>query len=640
MNEENKSQVFAEQQINAWINNKGIHGVISDNSKIAIFNNNISGGTSYVHGYNNSNISLFNNNCISGLYNVIGLQNSRITNLFNFSWKKVETTTSIASVQTLPTPTIDLLGKVYKYTGTSTSFTKNDYYICILNGTNYIWNKIEVNEVKELPEPTVEGKIYKIKDKYYQSKEKAYAEAYILPYPDQSKKDQIYKYIGLTTEYYINGSFYKCTLGGEKDKLPTATSGNINVVYRYIGETTNKYTYGNYYQCAINENYETTDILPGPKKKILNVIYKFTGDDYSTNHYYQCKLDGDLYKWNDVRDSIMPIIELPIASEEYLNIIYKFAGTTDYQYKNGNYYICIKIESVDKMHIPTPSATYLNNIFRYVGTTGTYTKNNYYKCVKTENTENSYQWIDITDNTDQNLWYTWQEMEVNVITSLVELPMASIQNILILEEYTEEFKQNQYYKCVESEDLDNYYYWKQENIYYWKNVNTQYYWNNTTVDNYHWINITNLIQHQTELPVAAAYLSGMIYQYIGETYIQNQYYKCVLNNGDNDTYQSQVTSGTIYNFPETNRLISGNITSNQNDLKNNFNSYISSIIISNKEIKTDWVGLLINGGDRLYFDKNVHHMYKNIKENYVFNTISDELINYLPKNLNRIKCYI
>lgn len=39
MNNNNKSQVFNEYQINPWINNKGIHNIISDNSKISINNN-------------------------------------------------------------------------------------------------------------------------------------------------------------------------------------------------------------------------------------------------------------------------------------------------------------------------------------------------------------------------------------------------------------------------------------------------------------------------------------------------------------------------------------------------------------------------------------------------------------------------
>lgn len=147
-------------------------------------------------------------------------------------------------------------------------------------------------------------------------------------------------------------------------------------------------------------------------------------------------------------------------------------------------------------------------------------------------------------------------------------------------------------------------------------------------------------------------LTGAVFNLIG---LQNT--RLTNLSGDISIYQSQVTDGTLYNFPVPNtkiKSISGNINSilsstivsaqiepvNLNELSSNSYSYISSLYINNIPSIVNWSGLLVNGGDRLYFDKNVHHMYKNIKENYVFNTISDELINYLPKNLNRIKCYI
>jgi len=39
----NRLKIFTEQQINPWINNKGVYGIIGDNSKISVFTDNISG---------------------------------------------------------------------------------------------------------------------------------------------------------------------------------------------------------------------------------------------------------------------------------------------------------------------------------------------------------------------------------------------------------------------------------------------------------------------------------------------------------------------------------------------------------------------------------------------------------------------
>ena len=117
-------------------------------------------------------------------------------------------------------------------------------------------------------------------------------------------------------------------------------------------------------------------------------------------------------------------------------------------------------------------------------------------------------------------------------------------------------------------------------------------------------------------------LSSAIYNIIG---LQNS--RLTNLSSDVSIYQSQVTDGTLYNFPETNIIENISISG----LHTNTYTYIEKLNDNNIPVK--WSSLLINGGDRLYFDTNVQHMVKNIKENYVFNTISDELIDYLPKNL-------
>lgn len=104
----NISKEFSEQQINHWINNGGLHNIISDNSNITIYNNVISGGTTLVNNYNNSNIILYVNNCSNELYNVIGSQNGRITNLLHYKW------ISVLNVDILPEPTYDELNNIYK----------------------------------------------------------------------------------------------------------------------------------------------------------------------------------------------------------------------------------------------------------------------------------------------------------------------------------------------------------------------------------------------------------------------------------------------------------------------------------------------------------------------------------------------
>ena len=133
------------------------------------------------------------------VYQYIGTTDSTYTHGFyyecyspsagNYAWKNinVQEGTTI-QYDTLPTASVDLLGEVYQYTGTTNAnYTHNYFYECYSpSAGNYAWRNIKVQDGTTMQFDT-------------------------LPAASADLLGEIYQFTGTTNSNYTNGFFYKCS---------------------------------------------------------------------------------------------------------------------------------------------------------------------------------------------------------------------------------------------------------------------------------------------------------------------------------------------------------------------------------------------------------------------------------------------
>ena len=275
------------------------------------------GSDNVIEGYFNATDNLFYEeiayiNPIAGAENVIYI--SLDTNLLyrydddNSIFIRVDEHADGQTIQvtTMPTASLDELGKVYQFIGTTTAdYTNGYFYKCVVDGSVYSWEEIstqnsylkdetyskdEIGDLSDLPD-TTKDIIENIAD-LDENKENIfrYEHGADIPTPSASNVGTIIQYIGTTTSDYNSGFFYQCQLnsdtsnyewinievqpasgstgvssvngevgavvldakkiGLQVETMPTATVDNLGNIVQYVGTTTPNYTNGRFYKCV------------------------------------------------------------------------------------------------------------------------------------------------------------------------------------------------------------------------------------------------------------------------------------------------------------------------------------------------------------------------------------------------------
>ena len=276
------------------------------------------GSDNVIEGYFNATDNLFYEeiayiNPIAGAENVIYI--SLDTNLLyrydidNSIFIRVDEHADGQTIQvdTMPIASVDELGKIYQFVGTTGTYTNGYFYKCVYDSqtTTYNWEEIitqdsylknetysqvEIGDLTNLPDNTKDI-VENISD-LNENKENVfrYEHGVDIPTPSASNVGTIIQYIGTTTSDYNSGFFYQCQLnsdtsnyewinievqpasgstgvssvngevgavvldakkiGLQVETMPTATVDNLGDIVQYVGTTTLDYTNGRFYKCV------------------------------------------------------------------------------------------------------------------------------------------------------------------------------------------------------------------------------------------------------------------------------------------------------------------------------------------------------------------------------------------------------
>ena len=214
---------------------------------------------------------------------------------------------------TLPTPSVDIVDKIYQYVGATTAYyTNGHFYRCIENPTNpgnYIYEEVETQKTTGFVE-----------------------QLFSMPAVVAADLGRVVQYLGVTTADYTHGFFYEViedaaapgsyvwtqrnTQPDQDTKiqvsvLPTATAAIQGDVVQYIGATTPTEISGYFYQCIEDP------LTPGT--------------------YIWSQIDVQPDQDTKIQVSVMPAVT---ASD--LGKIVQYIGTTTSDYTNGYFYECIE----------------------------------------------------------------------------------------------------------------------------------------------------------------------------------------------------------------------------------------------------------------------------------------------------------
>lgn len=119
----------------------------------------------------------------------------------------------------------------------------------------------------------------------------------------------------------------------QKTTLPTASSTEEGNIYQYIGATGNGLTNGYFYKCVENNGvYSWVRINVQPSSGGSAVQSDWNQTDDTADDYIKNK--------PDIPDEIQ-YSTMPTASNEFLNCIIQYTGTSNSTYTNGYFYKCV-----------------------------------------------------------------------------------------------------------------------------------------------------------------------------------------------------------------------------------------------------------------------------------------------------------
>lgn len=250
-------------------------------------------------------------------------------------------------VESLPTASVEELGNIYQYVGTTTQeYTNAYFYKCTTDGSTYAWEQVNVQPnqggIQSVTEGSVNGTISVdgTDVNVHGLKSAAYTEAtnYVAKTGDTMtgtlgiEKIAPGRYesatlLNLTSKTsdgsYISMISLSMLPDGTNDKslqisagLQIAgnliTSGSIGYYLSYpMRVCTGKLNSGGDYSYSNDITVPTVggklalqiDTMPAAAAKYLNVIYQFTGtttSTYTNGHFYKCVSNGSTYSWEEV----------------------------------------------------------------------------------------------------------------------------------------------------------------------------------------------------------------------------------------------------------------------------------------------------------------------------------------------------
>ena len=256
-------------------------------------------------------------------------------------------------VDTMPVPTLQLVGQVLQYIGASSNgYVHNFFYECVNNSGTYQWVNAKVQAGDEFQVET-------------------------MPTPSADYLGKVYQYLGNTTADYIHSYFYECVSDGsnyawqnvkvqpgEKTQfttLPLPSADLVGSVFQYVGVTNASYTHNYFYECVTDGttySWENTKVQPGEKLQfttlptasadLVGSVFQYTGTTTSTyvhNCFYECINDSGTYKWEQSSVEIPETKEMSLADFDVLPEAQKNDGTayfipdaefsTDYVIRTG-----------------------------------------------------------------------------------------------------------------------------------------------------------------------------------------------------------------------------------------------------------------------------------------------------------------
>lgn len=286
----------------------------------------------------------------------------------------ISTPNSVGQVTTLPTASIDLLGKILQYVGeTDSNYTNGYLYKCVSDGAldpTYNWERVDVQPEQEsgpvyefkldltnigtpaVSIPDTENSMYSDLGQYITSDHKAMiAQEITKAYKENYYSFKIYLYLGTVACYELNL------------EIESSMSGN-NTALRSKQNT--------FYMASNFSKGGTGFRATAPYYSVIlfNIVGSWSGDDFTVSNIYSSyvKFNGPFissnYLTNNwlaktnlvaytpsgdynpatkkyVDDNIVKKSTLPTASSSNLGAIYQYTGTTDSNYTNGYFYKCV-----------------------------------------------------------------------------------------------------------------------------------------------------------------------------------------------------------------------------------------------------------------------------------------------------------
>ena len=214
---------------------------------------------------------------------------------------------------TLPEPSVDIVNKIYQYTGASNAYYVNGYfYKCIENPSDpghYIYVNVETQEVNGFIEQTD-----------------------TIPSVTGLDLGRIIQYTGATTTEYINGYFYEVV-------EDAAAPGSFIWVQKNIQPD--------------QDTKIQVEVMPAASAATRGQIVQYIGasrGDLENGYFYECIKDDELpntYLWvqkniQPDKDTIIQVETMPSAVVATEGRIVQFIGETNAYYTNGYFYKCIE----------------------------------------------------------------------------------------------------------------------------------------------------------------------------------------------------------------------------------------------------------------------------------------------------------
>lgn len=241
----------------------------------------------------------------------------------------------ILQYSTLPTPTEDIAGKIVQYIGTSTASLTNGYcYQCRLVGSNYEWvqKNVQPNNGGSGKDNVEEGYFNSVDNLFYEES------TFVTPIIGEDKV----LYIDLNTEllYRYNGNIF-IRVDESSDgqtiqvtTMPTASVDELNNIYQYVGTTTEDYTNGYFYKCIYDGTYKWVNI------NTQNSYTKAEIGDLTDLPDNTADVVQNISLLNTTKQDIIQYTTMPTATNSNLGKVFQYVGTTDSNYTNGYFYRC------------------------------------------------------------------------------------------------------------------------------------------------------------------------------------------------------------------------------------------------------------------------------------------------------------